>query len=823
MAKKYSSLKSLSSSSTTPYGKSNTSTPSTFNLPNLIETIPVSTSKEGKSIYDYASLASIAESSCSPAKHIIISGGEYRRGSFDIGNNVADSFRSFDKYPSAIYVNKYVLDSSSVAIDSNYSSVDSIEDLGGTYVDASGTTVNYPLTQGATLLTGNDVDHPNTAWETLVLVYDGRDLAPYAGKRTIQVNFSDNTSVTFPDVMIPGWKNNTGIGESLAVGWLNASTVQLSAWNCDNTNASLSHAHSHEAGYINNNSTPLFAPPFNQMYNLTVTSLGTLHDNLGLWNEGFQPDDNFSVGSSFATNAHQETWPLGLFYYYPLSEEEWGIVVTRDYGVSNDGISVSEMWDAQYNGSQLTNISTPASRRGNPMDADSVQHYKLIQGQLLFKAVQEPGRTWANQYQSTQNEYLIGNLSGLTNTNTADDGGAWYAQIETEMMSGTGSVWHDSNLGYNTHEGGATNGLIGNPTNTKATPSFQSVQIYTENIQCASCSAPPGGSTLIDVCNDPNTPSYYLYTGVDCLGASVPTDLMNGAVSLGANGCTNCAYELVATSVCGGCDCTDSNGLHPQISLTNINAPTTQGGNDASADIEISPVNSGTEPWIYLIEPTGNTSAGLGTGAIDTYTILNGGTGAGNGIINYTYTSGSVAGSGAEVVVEVSGGIVTTIDKIVTRGKNYITGDVLTFTSNIGDTFTLTVNSVKGVVVSIHGTGTSLGNDNWLENPHEGTGADATFSNGLKATIGTGIYLQHTGTTTTNNYGRNPHYSYPSVLQNIPGVPFKRCDFFDSMAFDTSTANGTVITGMETGSYTVTVVNEKMYKETLGDVLHNKL
>jgi len=823
MAKKYSSLRSLASGSGTPYGvkKDNTSNSNTFNLPSVIETIPSSKSRGGKSIHDYVSRAATSSSlgPCTSAKHITISGGEYRRGSFDIGSNSKDSFRAVDKYPSAIYVNKYV---GITGIDPNYSSVDSIEDMGGTYVNSSGTTVNYTLSQGAILLTGNDTDNPNTVLETLVLVYSGGDLAPYAGKRTIKVNFSDGTSVTFPDVVIPGWKNNTGIGENLTAWTSGSSATQMMVHPCSNHNESYTTAHS-QLGNINNNVSPLFVYP-NEMYNLTVTNLGTHHDNTGLWNEGFQPDDNLTGGSSFATNAHQETWPLGLFYKLPTTEHGWGAVSTSAPMFGNYNLSVSEMWDAQYNGSELTNISTPASERGNPLKADSVQHYKLIQGQVLRQAALTPTRNFTTQWQSTQNEYFMGNLSGLTNTNTADDGGAWYAQIETEMMAGIGSIWHDSSLTYSTHEGGATDGLIGNPGNTKVTPSFQSVQIYTESIQCASCNPTTTGSTPIDMCTNPSNPNYYLYTGVDCTGAAIPVGLMNGTETWGPNGSTGYTYELVASPTCTSCGCSGPLSVYnpsvssavpvPDFSLTNINAPTTLGGNDGWADIEINPALSGSEAWVYFVEPMANTNAGLGVGAIHSATIVSGGSGGTNGMFQYEYTSGSTAGSGAKVAVEVTGGVVTTLDAILKRGQEYVVGETLTFTSSSSShTFTLQVQNVRGVVVSIQGTGTSNGLGNWFENPHEGTGADATFSNGLKATIGTNVVLAHVGgSATTNNYGNAPYLFTPSAVNNVPGLPFKRVDFFDDLAFDTTTANSTVITGMESGQYLVTIQEGTMWE-----------
>ena len=818
MAKKYSSLRSLASGSGTPYGvkKDNTSNSNTFNLPSVIETIPSSKSRGGKSIHDYVSRAATSSSlgPCTSAKHITISGGEYRRGSFDIGSNSKDSFRDGDKYPSAIYVNKYVAASGFSGIDPNYNSVDSIEDLGGTYVNSAGTTVNYTLTYGATLLTGNEVDNPNTTSETLVLVYSGGDLAPYAGKRTIKVNFSDGTSVTFPDVVIPGWKNNTGIGESLTAWTPQSTATQMMVASCSNDNTSTTSAHSH-LNNINNDASPLFVYP-NEMYNLTVTNLGTHHDNTGLWNEGFQPDDNLTGGSSLATNAHQETWPLGLFYNLPATEAGWGIITT---GLSvYDNLTVSQMWDAQYNGSELTNISTTANERGNPLKADSVQHYKLIQGQILRQAALTPTRGFITQWQSTQNEYFMGNLSGLTNTNTADDGGSWYAQIETEMMAGIGSIWHDSSLTYSTHEGGATDGLIGNPGNTKVTPSFQSVQIYTESIQCASCNPVTTGSIPIDMCTNPNSPSYYLYTGVDCKGAAIPVGLMNGTETWGPNGSTGYTYELVASSVCTSCGCSGVLSVYnpsassavpvPDFSFANINAPTTQGGNDGWADIEIDPAFSGNEGWVYLVEPLANTSAGLGVGAVDSISAVSSSSGLTvNGVHTFSYTSGSTSGESLVLEFIISNyntSPVFTLKQFQNRGKGFVPGEIITLTDQSGATITLTVNSVTGVPVLIQGTANHV-HYSTTNCTNQGQNTIPTASLGLIATIGTDVFLQHTGTANdTNNYGSRQLNN--QSLPNTPGLPFKNASLFGSYPFDNSEENNYTITGMEAGSYKVTVI-----------------
>ena len=116
MAKKYSSLQSLAKGSSTPYGKSDptskTNNPTTFNVPYLRNTSPTYTERDGKSISNYvpaSALNASAGSTCSP-KHTLITAGEYVQGSFDVGSNLADSFRENKKFPSAIYVNKYVND-----------------------------------------------------------------------------------------------------------------------------------------------------------------------------------------------------------------------------------------------------------------------------------------------------------------------------------------------------------------------------------------------------------------------------------------------------------------------------------------------------------------------------------------------------------------------------------------------------------------------------------------------------------------------------------------------------------------------------------------
>ena len=95
MAKKYSSLHNLAKGSGTPYGKldstTKTNNPTTFNVPYLQEETPTFKERDGKSIRNYVSSSAMA-APCGFGKHIIISSGEYRRGSFDIGSNFADYF-----------------------------------------------------------------------------------------------------------------------------------------------------------------------------------------------------------------------------------------------------------------------------------------------------------------------------------------------------------------------------------------------------------------------------------------------------------------------------------------------------------------------------------------------------------------------------------------------------------------------------------------------------------------------------------------------------------------------------------------------------------
>jgi hypothetical protein len=538
------------------------------------------------------------------------------------------------------------------------------------------------------------------------------------------------------------------------------------------------------------------------MTSLIVTSLGTHHDNPGLWGEGFQPDDNLTGGSSFATNAHQETWPLGLFYSTPVADMDWGKMSTGL--VAPTPPTVNYLWDLQYNGSELTNITNPPTKRGTPLDADSEQHYKLIQGQLLKTAIDQSGRAWDSQIENSQTEYFNGSISG--STNTADDGGASYSQIETEMMSASGNVWNNSNLTYNDHEGGSTDGLLGNPTNPNSTATFQAFQIYSKNLLCA-CSAPTsGGPTPLDLCNDPNSLNYWQFTGQDCSGTPIPADLWNGSATLGSFGCTNCDYELALTSCTSGCDCV-KNSSAPVISTTEA-APTTLGGNDGVLNIEIA--TGGIGAFVYFIEPLGNTSAGLGIGAVEDYTLTGiGGTAlTANGIWTYTYNSGSAAGTNLKVEVVVDNYNASTptitLNKFIQRGSGYIGGESNVLLENVlGGTITVTINTVAGVVVSPY----SLNDGKRHYEFTDASCAVTAVQLGRKVTLGTNVYLEHTQSVGVNNYG-----SYLSVLgqtnlaQFPPQIePYKYPDFFKSYAFNDSNDNNYPITGIEAGDYKITV------------------
>ena len=844
MAKKYSSLQSLAKGSDTPYGgsgsTSKTSNPSTFNVPYLQEDSPTFKERDGKSIRNYVPASALTGSSSTTgtscaSKHIVITAGEYVQGSFTIGTNIADSFRDGYKYPSAIYVQKYVGDGQ-LAKDTNYLGVTGVSDVGGNYVDSSGNTVASSLTP--TILDGTDTSYVGADTEPFILVYTASVLTPYTQTRFIEVTWSDNTTETF-NVLLPGWKNNLGIGESLKPSYTSGNVNGNSVYNCSiglgdyHDSLVTARAHSHASVYVNNAATPLFvgyggASTDHGLINLNVTRIGTKQDNSGLWAEGFQPDDSMYGPSSSSTNAHQETWPQGLFYSNPSDESEMLRFSTAYPSVGTNLLSIQEMWNLQYGSSNLSTTNHhPANKVGNVLSADSAQHYEVIQAYLPNTPSNASGRGWANQFENSEANYSAGNTSG--NTNTADDNGAWFALIETEMTSGVGSVWNNSSLGYNTHQGGGTNGFLNSPSNIRATPTFQHVQIYSKNLTC-NCGSVPGTATPLDLCNEPSSIAYWGYTGLDCNNNPVPTDLWNGTATLGNYGCTTCDYEVSTTS-CQVCAC--STGSNPPVVLLNGQSapqvsgapastvpvisttqtpPTTLGGNDAVLNIE---VTNGSGGFVYFIEPLGNTSAGLGIGAVDSYTQISVGGAAltSNGIFTYEYDSGSA--SGISLIVEVhitdyNTSPIANLVRFINRGKNYISGETLVLKTTAGQTITVTVGTVTGVVVSPVGADVLPYTVHYeVANTLCSLPVNPTFSFGRKVTIGTNVYLEHEGITSLNNYGANI-IGEDSLFPNFPpqSWPWKNADLFYDFPFPDSTGNSYPITGLEAGTYKITVFED---------------
>ena len=831
MAKKFSGKVGLHqlSKSTNLYSRTTSSgTKNSFNLPYVRDTT-TSKRSSGKTLKDYTSKTQVSQrmgmSSVCASRHLVIRAGEYIHGSFDLGANAADSFYDSTAagHPVVIELTKYAHNPVTGVIDPTFEHVVSATDVGGYYKDSGGSTVMSTMTP--VVLDGNDVYPAN---EKIHLVYPNSTLNFYATVRFIDVVFSGSALAVQFHVLIPGMKMTHGWGGSLAsiMGAGNAPALDTNAYTCavqpDLEWQSSSNFFTHNGHYINGSSSSYYTgygstSQDNGLHALNATRMGIHHDDTNLWNEGFQPTDG-----SGQTLAHQDTWPVGLFWTTDsFTNDEQNMWKYESHGSSTGQNYITELWEQQYNGSSLVpsnySTTTGGSARGNPLKANAPQHFEWLHVYQSNRVVKQPNCQWLNKFMSTEYNLANGNIGGMGNT--AHDAGNGFAEILGQLMKGPNNgsniLYCEPNSVSAWWSGNGT--LISEPYNRCSSPAMVHTQIYTTGLECANCTV-TGGSIPIDLCTDEDSTEFWQYTGVDCLGVAVPADLMSGTATLGAFGCVGCDYELVAVSGCSNrCTCEEydpatgvTTSTDPQFSFTNINSPTVIGGNDAYADIEIAPATSGSEAWVYLIEPVANKSAGLGKGAIDTYTISNGGSQSANGIVDFAQSASTGNGTGANVRVEITGLTVTTIDRISSRGVNHDVGDIITFTAVGVGTFTLTVNSVKGVVVSIHGTGTSNGANTLFENPHEDgtlTPADATASNGLKATIGTNVVLAHVGgAATTNNYSRNPHFSYPSVVNSFPGVPFKRCDFFDGMAFDTSTANSTVITGLEAGDYMVTVV-----------------
>jgi hypothetical protein len=813
MAKKYSSLRSLASGSGTPYGvkKDNTSNSNTFNLPSVIEKIPSSKSRGGKSIHDYVTNPQMAfgpTGGCN-SKYIQITSGEYSLGSIDIGQYAADAFKTNNGggWPVCIRVDKGTKDAlNQPNNNTTYNEVSYISDITGDALAAS-----------AVLLQGTDVLPNDSAF---ILVYQGHGgtIGLHAQERTIRVAWDVSGVWETKDfqVILPGVQNTVGWGDSMAsMANLNSSGPGLNSFNIDCQDPSYQqnlhtvdfHGHFFPNApsnvYLYGNSTPYFfgTGPLGAgntgFSSLHVTRLGQHHNNTGLWNEGFQPDD----GGSGGTNAHQETWPVGLFYDTQSTLNERNIL--KYYSTSGGGApqaTIRDLYEKQYIGSALTNTTHLSIHKGNPLLADSVQHYEYIQTFLVndsAKSTNHP-KDYLNQIENSQANYPTSNSS----TFTSDDNGTNFGIIKGELIAGSGSILYSSTNTLTSFPTGGADGMIANATGENHVPTFQHIQIYSENLAC-SCGGSSGGSTPIDMCTDANSPHYYLYSGVDCTGDAIPVGLMNGTETWGPNGSTGYTYELVANSVCYGCDCS---GPIPSFSFANITAPTTQGGNDGWADIEIDPANSGDEGWAYLVEPLANTSAGLGRGAVDTMSAVSASSGLNaNGNWTFTYLSGSSSGDHLQLVFQVSNyntSPVFTLNKFKNRGKGFVIGEAITLEAFPGGpSITLTVTSVTGVPVLIQGAT----NVPHYADPTNCANQTPTASGGLIATIGTDVFLQHTGVANdTNNYAWawiNGHN-----LPTIPGLPFKDATLFNAYPFGNSTGNNYPITGMEAGSYKVTVL-----------------
>ena len=870
MAKKYSSgakkssLRSLSLNVGTPYGQNKpkaTSTTTTFEV-NPITPNTSLRKPTGKSINDYVDnpAASMPSAACSP-KHIHIQSGEYVGGSFSIGSIAAGSFVSNNSVgtPAAIEINRFVLDNLG-AVDNNFNEVTNVEDVGGWYKTnyAASATTAFPVsnfTNGSPhILTGGDVLPANSKW---VLVYHADDLRAHGMVRQIKVTFSDGTNKTF-DVLIPGHKNTMGLGDSLAS--INSDNSVLGAkyvYNCDNNpgitvgnsrSEMFSHGTPSGALFIGGGGSPFFSgygtagTGNNGLYKILTTTLGAHHDNPGLKIDGFNPDDSLNTASSGNAQPHQETWPRGFFLHntnfaMPPRDNTLNHYTANLGATGQGGTGINSFYDLMYDGSNLNSTTHPNNMAGQPLLGDAIQHYKA----LIINVLHDTAHGNPNWNITAGNEYY-GNLVGPTiplqettetiystfgtwgNTNTADDGGYHYNLFYNELEAGEGDYTiNPLNSNINVQGGTYTaSGWINTPGSQEMAPHFTQVQVFTQDLKCHCTGNPPPVKTTIDICTDTRSTNYYLYTGHDCAGNPVPSDLMDGTATWGQPGCVSCDYELepAATSVCVNCKCDSNFNPFPQITVTGT-APTNLGGTDGSAEITINAAHSGNEPWWYLINPVNNTSAGLGIGAVHSLTVNNAGSGLANGVVEYEYTSGSTAGSKLRVYAYIDSGSVQYIDTIHEKGSEYVLGETLTFTEIGGSgTFTADVIDVRGVAVAIQGTGTNNGANTFFENPHEGIlgGADATASNGLIATVGTNIVLAHKGgSAATNNYGLNPRYGWggatnngtgnqASIFNNVPGMPFIWADYFWTLGGQTSNTAGVSITGMEAGTYDVYVV-----------------
>ena len=873
MAKKRKILGLLNLSQSTSIYKNDTSRNSrnSFNLPDVRQLSPQSIhSRPGKTLKDYTSKTIAPQPMGMPApcvgngKHIIIEGGEYIPGAFDWGTNMAgwadpvtQSSSPPFKWPAYIAINECATYGGMHVCNPAFSSIDTVEDIGGWYYDSNGAqvTANSIL---PTILTGNDVVHENIS---IWMIYHADDLSDYPMTRTIEITWADGEVKQF-DVIIPGFRNTVGWGNDFAgqVGTANYSTTgyayhDLGARACatlptfqiyhysaySQMNMPWGGAFTQNV-FFSGGSSPAFSGLTSSgndtgLHGMAITRIGQHHDDTGLWGEGFTPTDG-----SGNTYAHQDTWASGVFLIDAQAmglpnAHEGSIFSTSTSQTVGAGASMKLLHSLQYDGSALTTSGNhhPDSI-GSIMEADSQQHLEWIELWLGNQVVHSPAvdfldgwSTFGVYEASTQQHYNASGFASSFPGNTAHDGGYWWGQLVPELLLGPKQgggtsynpvFYHDTTAwsGAGSADAGFSYQMLGR-TNS---PIFVHRQIYAKNIACSGCVSVPPATTPVEVCADINSTYYWQYTGLQCDGTPVPAPMMLDPSLFGPNGCVGCTYEQILNPSCtigGGaspynlnCECDKAGGQVPQISFTNINGPAVLGGGDGYADIEIDPGNSGIERWVYIIEPQANINAGLGIGAIAMLTLTNAGAGLTNGVHSFAYTSGSASGDFARIKCTIAGGVVTQIEHISHAGKNYISGEVLTF-SGAGGTMTATISQVRGVTVSIQGTGTTFGTH--FDNAHDGTGPNATFSNGLKATVGgepgQNVILAHTGSIlpTGNNYGTNADPHYLNVMVTPPsamGLPFSRCDIFDHQAFHTNTLNGDPVTGLEAGDYGVYVI-----------------
>jgi len=864
MAKKTKRYLLSLSKSTSIYAKEFTGTESrnTFNLPAISKTIP-SVKPRGKTLKDFSPVAAAAGAGgCTGTpdpKLIFIQSGEYVHGSVGLGASTADLYRSGERFPSVINISRYASDyinfaqtgtnpsytatsSSSQAANGGYPAWDhvtGVEDKGGTYVDSSGATLSISAASANLVYwTGNNAspippyvatDLYGTGQNLHSIVYPGDNLPKFASKREIEITFASGDVITV-NVLIPGWMNNTGLGQSLVDNFPSASNVRSlipsSISTCSTINPSplnydinfSTHA-AGSVGYANAGSSPLFtgygaagAGAGAGLYNLNVTRVGPLHDNTGLISEGFGLDDDGN-GHTSTGNAlpHQQVWPQGLFYkdMQTLDERHMFMLSGNSslYQASGGDLKMSELWNEQYANSALTGITH--TNPGTVLVADSVQHYEVIQSYLLNDSVNSSGRQYNTQTENTQANFSVFQAANTISTNTSDDSGAMFSTIEGQMMSANGDIWNRQGNSYTQYNGAYGNGLgfLGAPTDPNLAVTFQTVQIYSKDLFCTCTpSAPPVTSIPIALCADSHSPEYYLYTGKTCGGLPVPSDLMNGTATVGVAGCTNCDYENTGIYVDANtnqnvaCSCACSKPTSPVIDIAATDAsvvdPSIFGGTDGSFSIFVEQANSNAD-WEYLVEPVTNISAGLGIGQIDTSTLSSSlfstsGSNQSMSAANATQASG-VVGTGAILECFVDNGLGTVYYSFRNRGSGYNSGDLVRFENSNSDFIVINVSVVVGVSVRITG-------DNNVGSHHSVN----TPSGGIIATLGNNIALEHVSGT-TNHYSDSPNFFYlpQNLTGSVPGHPYHIANFFYGSG--TSNSSTLTLTGAEAGLFKVTV------------------